>query len=207
MFFPFLRTKKVFLYVLVMVILLATCIFSSLLALKMKNRGPDVTWTKTELTAHNSTVTLQLPFPVAEDPGFNVEPEIRFYVRNTKAFFGADNNFLLHVYSVTFRTEILQSDWSPNIENMADITILSLEKNKLLSNLAHQKRYTTIDKIKAIEVASRYRTRGENYVQRVLHMPAHGSTWSLKTTMRETDGFAYEMITKVFRSIVLTANK
>ncbi|MDR3349604.1 MAG: hypothetical protein LBO03_08445 [Acidaminococcales bacterium] len=206
MFFPFPWPKNFFLYVLLAAILLATCVFSSLLAFKMKNRGPDVVWTKTELAAHNSAITLDLPFTAAEDPSFTIDPEIRFYVRSTKAFFGHNDDFMLYVYSVTFRTEILQSDWSPNIENMSDVTISTLKKNELLSNLAYQKRYVTIGKTKAMEVASRYKLRGENYMQRVLHLAFQGSIWSLKATFREKDGLSDEMITKIFRSISVTAN-
>jgi hypothetical protein len=206
MLFPFSQAKKLLFYVLLAIVLIATCIFSALLALKMANKDHNVTWTSTELAAHGTIITLDLPFPVADDPGFNVDPEIRFYVRNTKAFFGRNANFTFHMYSIAFRTEILESTWSPNIENMADITILALEKNKFLSNLAHQKRYMIINKIRAMEVASRYRLRGENYVQRVLHLPIRGSTWSLKATLRETDGATFEIATKIFRSIKLAAN-
>jgi hypothetical protein len=195
--------KKIYIYIIVIIILVVTCVFSALLALKMEERKSETPLEAVALTAHDSTLTLRLPFKMADDNEFNVDPDIRYYVKSARAFFGSNEELSLHVYSIIYRTEILDKNWSPDIENMADITIKSLQKNVMLANQSHQKRNTTIAGLKCMEVTNLYTTGGQQYVQRVLHIPLKASTWSLKAAYRADNAAAHELIGKTFNALTL----
>jgi hypothetical protein len=200
--------KKIYIIIAVAAIVVVTCMFTAILAIKMNEQKNILPTMETaNLSANNSTMEIKTPFPLNMDAEFKIDPEIRYYVSNTSAFWGQNDDFALQIYSVTFRTEILANTWKPNLENMANVSISSLQKNILLSNLSHQKKYYNLKNIKAIEATSLYTTKGEKFVQRVLHIPLKDSTWSVKANYRETDNKTHAMVDKIFASVVLTENQ
>jgi hypothetical protein len=114
---------------------------------------------------------------------------------------GENEGLLLRAYAVDFRTEILSDGWQPNLENMAAVTILSINKNPLLTKQETQRRFYTIGKNKVVEIASLYTAKGEIFVQRVLHISLTSSTWSLKATYRAGQEKEAKMVTEIFKSV------
>ena len=198
--------KRALAYAIIFVVFVVTCVFSAFLATKMTNQKKTPPLEAVELSAHNSTIALELPFSVAPDEEFSVDPEIRYYVRSSNAFWGTSDVLTLHVYSVDFRNELLDKNWSPNAENMANVTIISLQKNMLLYNQTHQKRAVTVAGVRAMEVSSAYTLRGERFAQRVLHVPLQHSTWSLKATYHADNNDVHQTVTRVFNSFTLKKN-
>ena len=200
--------KKIFLYGILGIVIIATCIISALFAIKLQRQNviEEEVITQT-LRAHDAVVDIILPFKVEPDEGFRVDQDIQYYVKSTKAFFGQDENLALHIYSVTYRTELFLDSWEPNVEGMAQVSISSLEKNKSFDKFSHEVKELTVSDIKAVEVTSRYRRGTYNMVQRVLHIPTKTSTWSFKAVYREKDEtkYLFDLITKIFESIKLKA--
>lgn len=198
--------KKVFLYGILGIVIITTCIISALFAIKLQRQSvvEEEVVTQT-LRAHDAVVDILLPFKVEPDEGFSVEQDIKYYVKTTKAFFGQDENLALHIYSVTYRTELFLDSWAPDVEGMAQVSISSLEKNKSLDKFSHEVKEVTVSGIKAVDVTSRYRRGTYKMVQRVLHIPTKTSTWSFKAIYREKDDtkYLFDLITRMFESIKL----
>lgn len=202
--------KNFFLYAVLGIVIITTCVLSALFAIKLQRQGvvEDAVVHQT-LRAHDAVVDILLPFKLEPDDHFNVEPEIRYYVKNSKAFFGQDDNLAIHIYSVTYRTELFLDSWEPNVESMAEVSINALKKNKSLEKFENEKKEVVVSGINAVEVTSRYRKGTYAMVQRVLHIPTKTSTWSFKAVYRDKSDTKHldEQITKMFASISLKAEK
>lgn len=200
------KLKTILLYVTLGLVIVAVCVASALYAIHLQNRAPaDDGLLKQTLSAHDYTATIFTPFEMQEDLAFNVEPEILYYVKTSRAFYGYDEDLSLHIYSVTYKTELFDDSWGPNIENMADVSIKTLKKNKLFRNLESEKKYIKIGNAEAIEVVSVYRKGADNMVQRVLHVPMRTCTWSFKATFKDNSKNS-RAVTKIFDSIVINSN-
>ena len=200
------KFKFTFIYLLLAIVVIAVCVVSALYAFHLQNRAETADNIQKEtLSAHNYITTISVPFEMKDDLAFNVEPEIRYYVKNTKAFYGHDEDISLHIYSITYNTELFDNSWLPNINNMADVSMLTIKRNKLFTNLESEKKQITVSGIKAIEVVSIYNNKSNNIVQRIVHVPTNTCTWSFKATYKNNLKNT-QIVSKILESIVIRSN-
>lgn len=192
--------KTIVLYSLLGSIIIAVCLFSAFYALRLEQK--PIPLERQSLAAHNYLVTVDTPFKMSEDLGFNVEPQIRYYVRNTRAFYGSNEDLALHIYSVTYKAELFKNNWAPNIEDMAEVSITSLKNNKWIRKLEHETKNVFVANTKAIQVTSIYKLSNENMVQRVVHVPTRTSTWTFRFTFKDNNRMQ-QTVDRIIESIVI----
>ncbi len=198
--------KKYYIYVLVFMLFLITSIVSATIAFKIQTyHSPLQSYF---FVANNSRLSISLPFLIEPDAKFSIDPEIRFYVQDSKAFYGNNNELSVQIYSVAFKTHLLRQNWEPNLQNMAQVSINTLKKNISIKDLAYQTNYLVINNKNAIEITATYMYQKEMHVQRVIHFSLPDAIWSIKATFKENTGNnTNDMVTKVFNSILIEQTK
>ena len=193
--------KNLYIYCIIGILVIVTCIFSAMIAFKMETH--PIKLTTASFKSNTSTIRLKVPFAMEKDELFNVEKDIAIFVRDTTAYIGGNDDLLLHVYNATYRKDLLGETWAPNINDMAEVNMRDLKNNKRLRNVESAKHIIKIGNIEAIEVASRFSQSGKEMIQRIVHIPGKRSTWSVKAIYTEESGRMNGVVTDIFNSIVM----
>lgn len=154
---------------------------------------------QTTLEVGNQTFAIMLPFNLPENKLFRLDEDIKYYIKCSNAYAAENDDISIEIYAITFKSELLPSKWTPNLENMAETSTSDLKNITALKNLKTTYEKRNVSGNPAIQLRSTYSIDKKDYVQRTLHIAKGYTTWSIKLTYEDQDSLD-ELATRIIYS-------